>query len=92
VVETDTEVRQSFVIPTDEETEFAHRAMVTILGTFTEAQQAFSWRQVLAQSQLPHLPGGPRQAAKNALDAGFLKLVLVQRPQTMPEFLLAQCC
>jgi Holliday junction resolvase len=91
VVETDTEVLQSFVIPTDEQAEFAHRAMVTMLGAFTEEQQVFSWRQVLTQNQLPHLSGGPRQAAKNALDAGFLQLIVHPRPQTIPEFLVAQC-
>jgi Holliday junction resolvase len=91
VVETDTEVLQSFVIPTDQQAEFAHRAMVTMLSTFTEAQQAFSWRQVLVQNRLPNLSGGPRQAAKNASDAGFLQRVVKQRPQTIPEFLRAFC-
>jgi Holliday junction resolvase len=92
VVESDTEVLQSFVIPTDQQAEFAHRAMVTILSTFTEAHHGFSWRQVLTQNQLPHLSGGPRQAAKNALDAGFLQFVIDQRPQTPPEFLVAKRC
>jgi Holliday junction resolvase len=92
VVETDTEVLQSFIIPTDQQAEFAHRAMVTILSTFAEAHHGFSWRQVLTQNQLPHLSGGPRQAAKNALDAGFLQFVIEQRPQTPPEFLVAKRC
>jgi Holliday junction resolvase len=88
VVETDTEVLQSFVIQTDQQAEFAHRAMVTMLSTFTQVHQGFSWRQVLVQNQLPHLSGGPRQAAKNAVDAGFLQLVVTQRPQIPPEFLV----
>jgi Holliday junction resolvase len=88
VVETDTEILQSFVIPTDEQAEFAHRAMVTMLGFFMEEQPVFSWRQVLRQNKLPHLSGGPRKAAKNALDAGFLQLVIETRPQTLPEFLV----
>jgi hypothetical protein len=88
VVETDTEVLQSFVISTDQQAEFAHRALVIILDTFTETQQAFSWRQILMQNRLPHLSDGPRQAARNALDAGFLGLVVEQQPQTIPEFLV----
>lgn len=92
VVETDTEVLQSFIIPTDQQAEFAHRAMVTILSTLTEAHDGFSWRQVLTRNQLPHLSGGPRQAAKNALDAGFLQFVIEQRPQSLPEFLVAKRC
>ena len=90
VVENDTELLQSFVISTDQLAEFAHRAMVTMLSTFTELQQTFSWRQILMQNRLPHLSGGPQQAAKNALDAGFLEYVLIPQPQTRPEFLVGQ--
>jgi Holliday junction resolvase len=90
VVETDTEVVQSFVIETDQNAEFAHRAMVTMLSTFTQADHGFSWRQVLTQNQLPHLSGGPREAAKNTLDAGFLQLLIDPRPQTIPEFLVSK--
>jgi hypothetical protein len=86
-VETDTEIFQSFVIPTDQQAEFAHRALITLLSTFTQTQQPLSWRQVLAQNQLPRLSGDPQQAARNALDAGLLQRVIKQRPQTMPEFL-----
>ncbi len=89
-VETDTDVLQSFVISTDQQSEFAHRALVTILGAFTETQQPFSWRQVLVQNQLPCLSGGPRQAAKSALDQGFLHIVINQRPRTMPGFLSSE--
>ena len=87
ITETDTEVLQSFVISTDEHAEFAHRALVTLLGAFTQGKKPASWREVLLQSQLPHLPGSPRLAANNALAAGFLRLGMNLRPHTMPEFL-----
>jgi Holliday junction resolvase len=86
VIETESEVLQSFVIPTGQQAEFAHRALITLLGAFTQKQQP-SWRQVLVQNHLPHLSGGPRRAARNALDAGFLQHVLKLRPQMTPEFL-----
>lgn len=89
-VETETELLQSFVISTDQLAEFAHRAVVTVLDTFSETQQAFSWRQVLIQNRLPHISDGPQQAAKNALDAGFLEHVVAPRPQTLPDFLVGQ--
>ena len=55
VVETDTELLQSFVISTDQQAEFAHRAMVSTIGAFTEKEKTFSWRQILTQNRLPHL-------------------------------------
>ena len=87
VVETDTDVFQSFVIPTNQQAEFAHRTLITLLNTFTQKQQPLSWRQILAKNQLPSLSGGPLQAARNALDAGLLQQVINQRPQMMPESL-----
>jgi Holliday junction resolvase len=87
LVETDTDALQSFVIE-NQTSEFAHRALGRLLGVFTK--KPTSWRQVLQREQLPLLSVGPRQAAQNALDAGFLRYGLNQRPVTMPEFLMRQ--
>lgn len=87
VVETETEVLQSFIILTDQKAEFAHRALVTLLSAFSRKQKPLSWQQVLMTNQLPTLSGGPRQAAKNALEEGLLQHVFAVPPQTMQEFL-----
>lgn len=77
----------SFVVQSSEQAEFAHRALVTVLSMLGEANDALVWRQVLLKEQLPQLGASPQQAARNALDAGFLQRVINIMPKTRPAFL-----
>lgn len=87
IVETKSEVIQSFVIKNSNQAEFAHRALVNLLGTFTQAGSPLIWRQVLLQNQISKLSVVPRQAAKNALAKGFLDMVINYKPALIPGFL-----
>lgn len=86
ILEDDAHVVQSFVMPGTGQAEFAHRALVTLLGTFGDSANLATWRQVLLEKQLPLLFMSPQQAARNALEAGFLERKVNIRPATRPTF------
>lgn len=90
VMETETHAVQSFIISSSEAAEFAHRAMVKLLSTFSASgpNQTVLWRQILARNLLPRIGDGPHQAAQNALEARLLRHVIQQLPRTMPPFLV----
>ena len=78
---------QSFVIPEDRNSEFAHRALVTLLR-FSAKTDDVHWRQMLEKAELPPLAkDGLRKAARHALEAGFLQYGGDIQPVAMPEFL-----
>jgi hypothetical protein len=86
VHEDETHVLQSFVTTAADQAEFAHRALVTLLGMFGPGD-SLTWRQVLLEKQLPLLFMSPQRAARNALDAGFLHHKINIQPATRPAFL-----
>jgi Holliday junction resolvase len=80
-------VTQSFVIPDRPTSEFAHRALVTLLR-FSARSDEVHWRRTLEEDSLPPLArDGLRQAARQALDAGFLHFGADIAPANMPRFL-----
>jgi hypothetical protein len=88
VEETKDTLLQRFVIPSSEQAEFAHRALVKILETFRGGRGSLLWRQVLKQKKLPLMAGGgPREAATRALKAGLLQYGLDIHPHTLPSFM-----
>ncbi|HEV3077871.1 MAG TPA: DUF4365 domain-containing protein [Thermoanaerobaculia bacterium] len=86
VQEDETHVTQSFVIPTSGQAEFAHRALVTLLGAFSD-KVPLDWHRVLVRRQLPLLFMSPQQAVQNGLNAGFIQHKITIRPRTGPMFL-----
>jgi Holliday junction resolvase len=87
VVETESHVEQSFIIPGSESAEFAHRALVSLLR-FSTGTDEIEWRRVLEENRAPRImEGGLRAAAQKALDAGFLQYGFDIQPATMPSFL-----
>lgn len=81
-------VTQSFVIPDAHMAEFAHRALVTLLR-FSTRKDDVHWRRTLESHMPPPVAdGGLRQAADDALRAGFLQYGLNIEPKIMPDFLL----
>lgn len=89
VVEDGPVVTQSFVIPDGKMSEFAHRALVTLLRFSTRADDVH-WRRALEQKiTTPFATDGLRSAARQALDAGFLQYGFDIRPAVMPDFLAA---
>jgi hypothetical protein len=84
--ESETHVTQSFVIPTGGQAEFAHRALVTLLGTFGD-RVPLDWHRVLIRRQLPLLFMSPQQAVQNGLNAGFIQHKITLRPRTKPMFM-----
>lgn len=87
VQEDDTHAVQSFVLLSDEQAEFAHRAVVTLLQTFVAAPNPLDWRQVLVRDQLSLLAISPQKAALHALNNGFIKHLIRIRPKTRPAFM-----
>ena len=86
VQEDETHVVQSFVITEGEHAEFAHRALVTLLTTFGNADP-LDWHQVLLRKQLPLLFTSPQQAVENAFEAAFIQYKINIRPKTWPTFI-----
>ena len=81
-------VTQSFVIPDTPASEFAHRALVTLLR-FSTRKDDVHWRRTLeGQISLPLAEAGLRQAADDALQAGFLQYGMNIEPRIVPDFLL----
>jgi Holliday junction resolvase len=89
LIEDESHFLQSFVISTGDQAEFAHRALLTLLDTFTKAKAPFRWRGILQQDIRPPQAGGLREAAKQALEEGFLKHVFDIMPNSVPEWLEA---
>jgi hypothetical protein len=85
VQEDETHAVQSFVISTEGQAEFAHRALVTLLRTFGDVEP-LDWHKILVRKQLPLLFASPHQAVRKGLEAGFIKHRINIRPQTWPEF------
>ncbi len=80
-------VTQSFVIPEKYNSEFAYRALGTLLR-FSARSDDVHWRRTLEEGVLPPLANdGLRKAARQALDAGFLQYGGDIAPANMPEFL-----
>lgn len=90
LVEEKSHFLQSYVISTSDQGEFAHRALVTLLDTFTSAKAPFRWRGILQQDIRPPQAGGLRDAAKQALEEGFLQYVFNIRPNSVPEWLQSE--
>ena len=81
-------VTQSFVIPDKFPIEFAHRALVTLLR-FSTRRDDVHWRRTLeGRMSLPLAEAGLRQAADDALQAGFLQYGMDVKPEIVPDFLL----
>lgn len=85
VQEDETHAVQSFVISTEGQAEFAHRALVTLLRTFGDVEP-LDWHKILVRKQLPLLFASPHEAVRRGLEAGFIKHRINIRPQTWPEF------
>lgn len=80
-------VRQSFVISDGKNAEFAHRALVTLLK-WSVSEDDVRWRRALEQRfTLPYAAGGLREAAQQALNAGFIQYFFDFKPAVMPDFL-----
>lgn len=89
VVEDGLFVTQSFVIPSSSITEFASRALATLLR-FSRGADGVNWRRALEKTPSPpYATGGLRKAAQDALEAGFLEHGLNIRPAAVPDFLAA---
>jgi hypothetical protein len=85
-----THVLQSFVIEDNQQSEFAHRALVTLLRLVTRGDK-LHWRRILEEGRgVPTAPQGLRAAARAALDAGFLRYGMDYSPNSMPSFLKAR--
>ena len=79
---------QSFVIPDASQSEFAHRALVTLLR-FSTRKDDIHWRRTLESHKAPPVPpGGLRKAADDALACGFLQYGMNIVPAAMPDFLI----
>lgn len=87
--ESETHVEQHFLIPEQEQVEFAHRVLPALVSMKDTASDRVLWRQLLRREKLSlfALNVAPVEAAKNALNAGFLRYVLNVRPVTLPAFL-----
>jgi Holliday junction resolvase len=90
VVEEESHFLQSYVISTSDQGEFAHRALVTLLDTFTSVKAPLRWRGILQQDIRPPQAGGLRDAAQQALEEGFLQYVFNIRPNSVPEWLQSE--
>jgi Holliday junction resolvase len=90
LVEEESHFLQSYVISNSDQGEFAHRALVTLLDTFTKAEPPFHWRRILQQGIRPPQAGGLRDAAKKALEEGFLQYVFDLVPHSVPEWLQSE--
>jgi len=84
--EDETHVVQSFIVPANNSSEPAHRALVTLLEIF-RGKEPLVWRHVLLKEQRPWLSVSPQQAARNGLEAGFIQYVLQIEPTTPPSFI-----
>jgi hypothetical protein len=68
--------------------EFAHRALVTLLR-FSTRKDDVHWRRTLESHMSPPVAeSGLRQAADDALRAGFLQYGMNIEPTIVPDFLL----
>ncbi len=85
VQEDETHAVQSFVISTEGQAEFAHRALVILLMTFGGAEP-LDWHKILVRKQLPLLFASPHQAVSKGLEAGFIKYKINIMPQAWPDF------
>ena len=82
-------VTQSFVIPEQRTSEFAHRALVTLLR-FSTRRDDVHWRRTLETLARPPIAqDGLRKAAQEALAAGFVQYICDIQPGTMPDFLVS---
>ncbi len=89
VREDENQAVQIFIIESDEQAEFAHRALVTLLNIDSAGAETPTWRHVLLRKELPSLGDSPQQAAQRGIEAGVLRYVLNIRPKTPPDFLPA---
>ena len=81
-------VTQSFVIPDAHLAEFAHRALVTLLRFSTRQDDVHRRRTLENHMAPPVADSGLRQAADDALRAGFLRYSLNIEPKILPDFLV----
>ena len=80
-------VVQSYLIPDDSTMQFAHRALAILAG-ITSRGNRVHWRKMLEQGSVPPLAQvNIRDAAQQALEAGFLQYGFLTRPQSMPAFM-----
>jgi hypothetical protein len=82
--ENETHIMQSYVI--GDQSQFAHRALVALLGEFGKEGKG-EWRKVLLSNKLPLLDMGPREAVRQAQEAGFIRLVFDLQPNSHPGFI-----
>ena len=82
-------VTQSFVIPDTPMSEFASRALGTLLR-LSRGKDDAHWRRALEQNRgVPFAAEGLRKAADQALEAGFLRYAFNIQPAVLPDFLMA---
>jgi Holliday junction resolvase len=78
---------QSFVIPDEPRSEFAHRALGTLLRVSLGSDDPH-WRELLQRPALPKMAQVDfRAAANQALEMGFLRYGINIVPSEMPAFL-----
>ncbi len=78
---------QSFVIPTDRISEFAHRSLVKLVWFAATGEGATSWRVFLQGKTLPTLAKNFLDAFPKASEAGFVQNIFRQVPHDQPIFL-----
>ena len=78
---------QNFIIKSEDQAEFASRALSKILQVFTAHGSEIDWRNLLQTATVPKLAKDFRGSAEAALKSGFLKMLVNQKPRTKPGFL-----
>jgi Holliday junction resolvase len=77
---------QKYIISQDQ-AEFASRALSEILQLFTARGSEIDWRNVLQTAAVPEMIKDLRGSAEAAMQSGFLKMLVNQKPRTKPGFL-----
>lgn len=84
----ETHITQSFVVPAEDEGEWAHRAMVILLEFFQgDESHPLNWRKILLNQPLPIESSALRKGAQDGMSQGFVRYVLKLEPGTRPDFL-----
>lgn len=78
---------QNFIIKSEDQAEFASRALSKIFQVFTAHDSEIDWRNLLQTAAVPKMAKNFRVSAEAALKSRLVKMVVDQKPRTKPGFL-----